>query len=423
MKKFLSIFFALLMCFTVVFSYGCGNKQLDAPVITLEKSSKNGYYVASWEENPLAINFIINVDGVETTVKNTVTTKELRIGETIKVKAVSDGAEYSSSEWSESVICKAEGRSFEKFNSLATPKYKLPGCDMLINPQSIDVSEEMGLVFVAGYYFNIKGDPECSLWVLDLETTELLATYTILETDGQTRHYSYVGGLAVTEKNLFISSKGNFYRISLSKFANPADGVVIIDEKIPTHAKAANCCYADGVLWVGDFWIDGNQANYQIPSDRPVPVGMNEPQAWAVGYILEDTDREIGTDSKYLTAAPDYVLLIGEKIRGFTFQNGCVILTKSYGGVATLYFKENPILSNPNGDTTVTIDEKVVPVWNLPKSNVETIGPMSDPLQISNFNDDLLLVFGSGTKFYGKIEKTDTPTEFAWLIKFPDLSE
>jgi len=71
--------------------------KLSAPVVTL-----NGN-VASWEADENADKFEISLDGVLSYVENTVTEKALEEGQTIKVRAVGDGINFSTSDWSNSV--------------------------------------------------------------------------------------------------------------------------------------------------------------------------------------------------------------------------------------------------------------------------------------------------------------------------------
>ena len=72
-------------------------QKLSTPVVTLEGN------VASWDAFPLADKFEISLDGNLSYVENTVTSKTLSNGQTIKVRAVGDGTDYKTSDWSNAV--------------------------------------------------------------------------------------------------------------------------------------------------------------------------------------------------------------------------------------------------------------------------------------------------------------------------------
>ena len=72
-------------------------QKLSAPVVTL-----NGN-VATWEADANADKFEISLDGNLSYVENSVTSKALTDGQTLKLRAVGDGSVYSTSDWSNSV--------------------------------------------------------------------------------------------------------------------------------------------------------------------------------------------------------------------------------------------------------------------------------------------------------------------------------
>ena len=88
-----------------VFLAACGETEeppttptkLTAPTVTLTGN------VASWTEDANADKFEISIDGSLSYLENSVTTKKLNDGETLKVRAVGDGTNYTTSDWSNSV--------------------------------------------------------------------------------------------------------------------------------------------------------------------------------------------------------------------------------------------------------------------------------------------------------------------------------
>ena len=72
-------------------------QKLSAPVVTLTDN------VATWSADSNADKFEISLDGNLSYVENSVTSKTLTNGQTLKVRAVGDGSTYSTSDWSNSV--------------------------------------------------------------------------------------------------------------------------------------------------------------------------------------------------------------------------------------------------------------------------------------------------------------------------------
>ena len=71
--------------------------KLETPVVTLEGD------FATWAANMDAEKFEISVDGNLSYIENSMTSKKLEDGQTLKIKAIGDGENYLSSEWSNSV--------------------------------------------------------------------------------------------------------------------------------------------------------------------------------------------------------------------------------------------------------------------------------------------------------------------------------
>lgn len=74
-----------------------GPQQLSAPQLTLVND------VASWQADANADRFEISIDGTLSQVENTVTSKTLLDGQSLKVRAIGDGVNYLTSDWSNTV--------------------------------------------------------------------------------------------------------------------------------------------------------------------------------------------------------------------------------------------------------------------------------------------------------------------------------
>jgi len=101
-KKFL--YFLLAVCMSVLTLIGfiaCEKsseiEKLSTPVVTLIDD------VATWSANENADKFELSLDGNLSYVENTVTSKILTDGQSLKVRAVGDGSDYETSDWSNTV--------------------------------------------------------------------------------------------------------------------------------------------------------------------------------------------------------------------------------------------------------------------------------------------------------------------------------
>ena len=178
MKKLLSILLALCMLFSVCYTLvacdgGTGNnntptgsskqgEKLNAPTLALAGNT------AIWVADQRADKFEISLDGNLSYVENTITSKVLTNGQTMKIRAIGDGVNYLTSDWSNSVTYTSEDApkeptklntpivslsqsgmaSWQMINNAVSYVYKIDGGNeveistasvQLINGQSISV--------------------------------------------------------------------------------------------------------------------------------------------------------------------------------------------------------------------------------------------------------------------------------------------
>ena len=313
---------------------------------------------------------------------------------------------------------------YKDFKAIAQREYLVPGLSEGIVPQGMDVWEEKDLLLISGYFeeqTNTSGSPSSMIVAIDLKTGEMAGKYCLKNVDGSD-HSRHVGGVAITEKNLFLANGGILFRIPLSqiKKAKTAGTLQIVEEiKVPT--RASFCNFSGGVLWVGDY--QDKTESYQTPEWRHMTNndgGLYE--AWTVGYKVKDTESEFSSENwdkatmEYAT--PDYVLSMTKKIQGFTIVGEKMALSQSGGRTndSALIIYQN-VLKNER-DTSVTLNGKSVPVWFL-DSKVAlrnyTILPMSEA--VTAYNGKLLVLFETGTKKY---RNAKSPTDHVWSVSLPE---
>lgn len=311
--------------------------------------------------------------------------------------------------------------AYSAFNSLAKAEILVPGLKQGMIPQGMDVSVERNLLFISGYFKDTSCSESSVVLTVDLTSGKFVGEY-YLEDIGGAPHTSHVGGIAVTEKNLYISSNSLLYRIPLSAFEEAgARGAVRIAETIPVPVRASFCNYSEGILWVGDFYIP-NDTTYSTPEWRHMQNRAGGTYgAWCVGYRLTDaTENGLNADALPAGAAfatPDIVLSIDQKIQGFAVVGDRIALSRSYGRTANsaILLYEN-ILSDA-AHRTVTLNGTEVPVWFLDSFVAVasyTMMPMSEGLAVHN--GSLLILFESGATYY-KDGGGKNPTDRVFRMK------
>ena len=322
---------------------------------------------------------------------------------------------------------------YPTFRGISEAKYLVPGLVEGLIPQGMDVWDEKELVFISGYFkegYNTSGSPSSMIVVVDLKTGKHVGTYCIMTSNAFfTGHF---GGLAVTKKNIFVTSGRSLYRIPLSQveriMASQTEEVkkatLVCVENIPMPVSTDWLNYSNGVLWTGKWlaYVDGSEIT---PTWQHMTTNDGTKYyAGGVGYKLKDTESEFSKenwDSSTMSyATPDYYLSTMEKIQGFTFVGDKIVLSKSSGiGSSSLIVYEN-VLNNA-ADTSITINGKEVPVWYLDtlvqKKNYSA-PPKSEG--ICSYNDKMLVLFESAATYYIKNEKQSDRTDYVWSVTLPE---
>lgn len=310
---------------------------------------------------------------------------------------------------------------YKEFKGIAKSEYLVPGLAEGIVPQGMDVWNEKDLLFISGYFYNnTSGSPSSMIVAIDLKTGEHAGSYCLENIDG-TAHTSHVGGLAVTEKNIFISNNYQLFRVPLSQIEEIGKaGTLKIVEAINVPTRASFCNYSDGVIWVGDF--QDESGSYETHEWRHMTNNDGKLyKAWSVGYKVKDTENEFSDEnwnaSTMEYATPDYVLSITKQIQGMTIVGDQIVLSRSYGRTnnSNLYVYNSPLKNEQ--DTSVTLNGKSVPVWFLDSGvHKKTYTMLSMSEGVARYNDKALILFETGTKKY---RNAKSPTDHVWSVALP----
>ena len=311
------------------------------------------------------------------------------------------------------------GTSFDFFAEMAEPSYLIPALNQYFVPQGMDVWQEKNLLMISGYFSEPEYSAGSVILTVDLKTGKYKGEYYIQNADG-TDYDGHAGGIAVTEKNVFISDAGALLRIPLNAFqSGKRVKAVAIAEKIKVPVNAAYCNYSVGMLWVGDF----QGSSSPTPTWRHLENRDGETYyAWCVGYRLtnetenEFTQEQLKFSADYAT--PDCILSIPDRIQGITVSEDHIVLSQSYGrkNDSTIFYYNNLLDTVPH--TALTVNGARIPVWFLDSDvlsfQLDGALPMSEGITMDN--DRLLILFESGADRYRNNDGKN-PTDHIWSME------
>ena len=317
----------------------------------------------------------------------------------------------------QSVLAANEYKGYKDFLAAAEKSYLIPALKETMIPQGMDIWRERGWLMISGYFPSAEIS-ECSVIVaVDMATGAYVGEYYITNTDG-TPHTSHAGGVAITERDMYISNGSTLFRIPLSEFLNAGQcGKVTIADYFNVPVRASFCNYSEGYLWVGDF-----QYGTSYPTDEYRHMTNRDGKmyyAWTVGYEVDLTTEngikaDAMVDGSYAT--PDIIFSMTEKIQGFAITEKTVALSQSYGrnNKSKIFLYENPMGSEAH--QTVELNGKSVPLYFLdsktPSKSIVT-PPMTEGL--AAMDGKLYILFESGADKYANGGGTD-PTENVWTM-------
>ena len=312
--------------------------------------------------------------------------------------------------------------AYTAFNADFDPSYLVPALHQGMIPQGMDVWEEKNWLLISGYFKDTLYSSSSVLVAIDLTSGEYVGEYYLKNADGS-NHTSHAGGLAVTDKNIYIANGNNLYRIPLSDVeAVGKRGDIRICEVIATPTRASFCNYSGGYLWVGDFYIPSN-ATYDTPEWRHMVNNVGATYgAWCVGYKITDATESGFSDTSWKNgmeyAIPDVVLSIDQKIQGFAVvSDDTIALSQSYGRTnnSKIYLYDNVLSDTPH--RTVSLGDREIPVYFLDAKidcKTYTALPMSEGLAV--YKGKLLILFESGASYY-KDDGGKNPTDRVFVMK------
>ncbi len=316
-----------------------------------------------------------------------------------------------------SVLAANDYASYTDFLASSEKSFLIPALAEKMVPQGMDIWRERGWLMISGY-FDDASTSDCSILVaVDMKTGAYVGEYYLTNTDG-TPHTSHAGGVAITDKDIYIANGSTLYRIPLTEVLNAGQcGKIAIADSFKVPVRASFCNYSEGYLWVGDF-----QYGSSYPTERFRYMPNRDGKlycAWTVGYKVDPT-TENGISTEAMAGAeyatPDVIFSMTERIQGFAITEKTVALSQSYGrnNKSTIYLYENPM--GTEAHKLVQLNGKSIPLYFLdgktPSKSV-VAPPMSEGL--AAMDGELYILFESGADKYANGGGTD-PTENVWIM-------
>lgn len=276
----------------------------------------------------------------------------------------------------------------------------IPGLPQDLVPQALAYYEDMNWMLVVSYMTD--GRPT-TLSILDAATGDLIKSVVLYQQNGEP-YTGHAGGIAISKDYAWISSNSSLFKIKLDTLIQAQDNdEVTFIERISVPVNASYTTFADGILWVGEFY----EASYTVdPSHTQTTRTGEQHKAWTVGYKLDqDTDsHEQLVGDRTEKAVPDFILSVREKVQGVVVRGDSIILSTSLGRNkdSNLFRYNNPL--GEEAHFTATVGTTEVPGWFLdglsakPNNSNLTIVPMAEG--IIDIGDDLYVVLESGANKY-----------------------
>ena len=287
--------------------------------------------------------------------------------------------------------------AYDQFRAAGELSIIMPGLTEDFVPQGIAYYAPQNVMIFSGYS---SAKASSMLLAVDMSTNGVVKEILLALPDGMP-YTGHAGGVCITDKNIFISNKGQLYRLPLSDYlsAAPMD-VLAFAEAIPVPCKSSFCQISNGILWVGEFCYDKSE-DHKSDKDHHVNVQGGKNNSWLLGYDLGKTDFEINP-----AGIPDYIISITDRIQGVTFCNDMIYLSQSYGqsNSSTIYRHENVLTGAPDMYKEVLGVKR--PLWILDDSTETgrlTCPPMTESL--CTMGDSVYISFESAARKFLQDEK------------------
>lgn len=185
-------------------------------------------------------------------------------------------------------------------------------------------------------------------------------------------------------------------------------GDVVAKQSIKVHSNSSFCHVENGILYVGEFFMDGKYSTDD--SHKTTTPSGDKNNAMVFGYLL-NSDGDLCSDT------PVCALSITDKIQGMTFAGDKIVLSSSYGIAASQLYVYDVQKANNQPKGSVVVDGETIPLVYLDSNSlVETISapPMSEEVVYLNGRLYVMNESASNKYLFGKLLRA----KYIWSIEF-----
>lgn len=316
----------------------------------------------------------------------------------------------------------AKGEDFQEFYSMAEPSFIFPGLNEHLLPQGIAYRKNTNQFYLSGYFQGAIKNCNSSIIVVDAATGKTEAQYQLLQPDGSP-HSGHMGGIAVSEKDIYFENGQKIQRISLATIDSaPSGSFLKVEENIQLTLGQAcgndSLEISDGYLWVGSYWAAGDKTFSRVPITNEYPflirgykLDPSQPNGFASEYKVEGNE--------FYDYVPEIIYTVDEeRIQGVTtIGNYLVTATSLRQDPSNIYVYDR----SKAVDTSkkVTLKEGIeIPVLHLDLK--KSVTAMQYIEEITAVDGNLYAVFESGSvKFRRPANKYSTDS--VWKINLEKL--
>ncbi len=175
----------------------------------------------------------------------------------------------------ENVYAGYRAKYFGDSNTNWPTNFVIPGLSSSddYTPQGMTYWEEKEWILISAYDASGSGKNSV-IYALDAVTTEFVALFRVFDADGSV-NTSHGGGIAASKYNFYYADSGSkISYVPLSEM-NVAKGTVK-DIRLQgsincagemNNAYTSYCCYDEGVLWTGNFYLKNDDYDYNQPAN------------------------------------------------------------------------------------------------------------------------------------------------------------
>lgn len=261
---------------------------------------------------------------------------------------------------------RVESKAYDRFFGMSEDGPLIPALMQDYVPQGLSYLKEKDWLLLS-YYADDKRPS--LLAVVERSTGRFVKAFKLYKKDGSP-YVGHAGGVAVSEKFVWISSDSTVHAVKIGDLVRGENGGKLTfaqEQKIETNGSFVT--YADHVLWVGEF----ARINYKTKESHHMKGRSNEKiTGWVTGYKLDDATGTIANQPAEASGipGPDFIFAIPEEIQGMSVLPDRILLSRSYGRNADsdLVVYPNPLKEKAHSQID-GLSKSPVPLWYLDAKN------------------------------------------------------